>query len=1340
MGASIPVGPGTWNGLPITYPSIVAPACDAGLTWANGGPGSDGGCVAAGGAINQLTGQVTAGPGAGSQTATLVIPQANQLFIATNGSDSNPCNIANPCATYAHTAAAAVTAGATATNLYAIIYGPGKFSENIAFVNGTVVVGSVGFDQPLTSFTGSSFTLGTSFTGSGLAGGGISGVTFAPTGSFALDLNFVGVLSTNSFFDIANSTMSGTLTVEGYTGTTVQIYSSYAVSFTITNAGTFTSWNNEMVGPLTTNCTTGACGWQSQNDAIVGNVLLEGSQANTTTFENVGFRGGLTLSGTASTFAGDIGSIPTSGVTYAGGATSAQYVISGLLPVTNLTPSDGGSILVLTSDGGSVYWSSGAVDGGGITQLTGPVTAGPGTGSQATAINFGGGSLSGKLPIANLAACTSAQILESNATPTQTCTSVTGDLSLSATGVATVVALQTNAVASGALTKGDALFATSTSTWAEAAFGGDLTCSTVTPGSCTLGSIDGKSLPSPPSTGTTVLTDTTGSLTWSSGSGTSVTGTGIWYSASGTLNSAAVGCTGDVTCSAALSSGNLPYVVTDIHGASVPVAGSLTTGNVLQVSAASVDTYGPVNLAGGANFVTGNLPTGNVSPGTSAQVMMSNGTPATTWTTVTGDTTISATGVTATGKINGASVPAAGSLVTGNVLQVSGASSLTYAALSLSVGSLTNTNISGGDQDLNSLIWGDISQAEVSAFTGFGSSAAPLTVSPHIQANVVGTLTPDGYGDAVWVNENAVATAMAQKGYFTPPTGTTAVNFTAIAQLPVTGVSATTIVLQIQTASGGGPVSTSSCTLTSSWQTCATGATTVTPGTTYLWAILYNQGASSGTPAAEALIARIAVVPTTTTTSLLTSPFIRINASSHLLWNNGVDQLYELASTGVVRQQGSMSRLVFRTNASSFAVQTFNTDGSGAADYNGILVNGKPFAWWIGGFQIYDYNVISGLPAGSNNVEVIVGGSGETFGDYVTSVILPATADVQVRPPSMEQKKKIVVIGDSKCNGYGSTVPPLTGIPGQMRTRFTSAEWQSECNVGELLYTQAFNDPTMASFVQHIAMQHPTFVVDQLLRNDWSSGSQTLANFSLTYQRWLDFEHQAMPNAMIIVWPTSLESPTIEASTNSNGNTLPQYRTVAVNACQATDATGRAIRPWCLVLDGTTVPNYNPVSGNDTNDNTHPNNTGAGKVADHLFAQMQFVNYGAEPWSVGYPIGIYGSGALSGVYPTIGTVFEGTLQRQTQTVSSNYTFDTASPVTGQAPGDHVVFVSATATITLPTPALVGREACVKNTGSGTITLAPHASESIDGTAGSYVFTTPKGWLCVLSDGTNWWTE
>jgi len=66
--------------------------------------------------------------------------------------------------------------------------------------------------------------------------------------------------------------------------------------------------------------------------------------------------------------------------------------------------------------------------------------------------------------------------------------------------------------------------------------------------------------------------------------------------------------TGDVT---ATGPGSAVATVAKIHGASVPVAGALTTGHVLQVSGASALSYGPIDLAGGANYVTGTLPTGN---------------------------------------------------------------------------------------------------------------------------------------------------------------------------------------------------------------------------------------------------------------------------------------------------------------------------------------------------------------------------------------------------------------------------------------------------------------------------------------------------------------------------------------------------------------------------------------------------------------------------------------------------------------------------------------------------------------------------------------------------------
>lgn len=180
-------------------------------------------------------------------------------------------------------------------------------------------------------------------------------------------------------------------------------------------------------------------------------------------------------------------------------------------------------------------------------------------------------------------------------------------------------------------------------------------------------------------------------------------------------------------------------VVVAVNGATVPISGALHTGNGLYVSGVSALTYSALNLAGGANFVSGalpftnggtglttlgsslqylrtnagvtavewaTLPSGMVYPGagiavstgsawgtslaafgTNAQVWITNaGGTAPAWVTISGDATLTAAGAVTNTKINGASVPSAGALSTGNGLYVSGASALTYSALNLAGG------------------------------------------------------------------------------------------------------------------------------------------------------------------------------------------------------------------------------------------------------------------------------------------------------------------------------------------------------------------------------------------------------------------------------------------------------------------------------------------------------------------------------------------------------------------------------------------------------------------------------------------------------------------------------
>lgn len=137
--------------------------------------------------------------------------------------------------------------------------------------------------------------------------------------------------------------------------------------------------------------------------------------------------------------------------------------------------------------------------------------------------------------------------------------------------------------------------------------------------------------------------------------------------------------------------------VININGSSVPIGGSLITGNGLYVSGTSALTYSALNLAGGSNYVSGVLPTGN-------QASQSLG----------GDLS----GTTASGtvaKINGTTVSAGGSLTTGNGLYVSGGSALTYSALNLAGGSNYVSGLLPTGNQASQSLSGDLSGTTASA-------------------------------------------------------------------------------------------------------------------------------------------------------------------------------------------------------------------------------------------------------------------------------------------------------------------------------------------------------------------------------------------------------------------------------------------------------------------------------------------------------------------------------------------------------------------------------------------------------------------------------------------------
>jgi hypothetical protein len=91
---------------------------------------------------------------------------------------------------------------------------------------------------------------------------------------------------------------------------------------------------------------------------------------------------------------------------------------------------------------------------------------------------------------------------------------------------------------------------------------------------------------------------------------------GFVLEATGALAASWQAPSGDITLAGDVTGAANANTVVNIHGASVPVAGALVTGNGLYVTGVSTLLYSALNLAGGANFVTGALPNANQAPQT----------------------------------------------------------------------------------------------------------------------------------------------------------------------------------------------------------------------------------------------------------------------------------------------------------------------------------------------------------------------------------------------------------------------------------------------------------------------------------------------------------------------------------------------------------------------------------------------------------------------------------------------------------------------------------------------------------------------------------------------------
>jgi hypothetical protein len=329
-----------------------------------------------GGGITQLTGQVTAGPGSGSQAATVAGKQKSIFYVAIGGSDaSGTGNLFNPFATYNAAAAAAIAAGAGAGAFAVVPFGPGVFNQAIALRPFVDLVGfdstnSLGYGSAASTVLMQAPTLGAGFTGAGPNFAGLANVEIAA--NVAWDFAAAGVTGTAGI-QIANSNTAD-ISVTGIgLGVKCGVVSSTTGNIAIVDAR-LDSQATEISGNFTMTAPSHGAEAFLLCSPIDGSISVDGSAGNAATVKNLGstLRSSLTLTGALASYVTSLEGIGNN-LTLAGGAPSPQIFGSGSALAGQTLVADGGGNWTFGSAGG-VTWADDLAGSTGTAQFVGAIS------------------------------------------------------------------------------------------------------------------------------------------------------------------------------------------------------------------------------------------------------------------------------------------------------------------------------------------------------------------------------------------------------------------------------------------------------------------------------------------------------------------------------------------------------------------------------------------------------------------------------------------------------------------------------------------------------------------------------------------------------------------------------------------------------------------------------------------------------------------------------------------------------------------------------------------------------------------------------------------------------
>jgi hypothetical protein len=354
---------------------------------------SSGGGGGGGSGITQLTGQVTAGPGSGSVTAKVAASMAPTVYVSNTGSDvTGNGNWFNPYATITH----AIAALDNASYPYGIILlASGTYTEaTILFSNVHTVITVCGLDPANPPVVTGAIAYTPGF---------VDEIIFQNVGigasqsiNWGSEPNLPVLAFKNCGLDGAgtNLTVSGGLagSILYLDGNEISGGGSYSFTDVVE---LFTNDNEVLATPWTITATNFDGAWSSVADGFTtGSDITISAAAGKTFAANVAslVQTNVTLDGAGVTWVGNITAIGLS-VTLSGGAATPTYIGSGSAP----------SGYVLTADGSGNAAFLASASGGGINQLTGDGTAGPGTGSQAlTVVSMQTGLVTANVPVGSV--------------------------------------------------------------------------------------------------------------------------------------------------------------------------------------------------------------------------------------------------------------------------------------------------------------------------------------------------------------------------------------------------------------------------------------------------------------------------------------------------------------------------------------------------------------------------------------------------------------------------------------------------------------------------------------------------------------------------------------------------------------------------------------------------------------------------------------------------------------------------------------------------------------------------------------------------------------------------